>query len=348
MSSQPFVSVVTPFYNTRQYLPECIESVLRQSHQNWEYILVDNQSTDGSSEIAARYAAQCDKIRLVRTERFLTQVENYNWALSLISSQSRYCKLVQADDWIYPECLERMVALAESEDSIGIVSSYRLKGNRLLGEGLQYPQTVMTGRDVCHLQLTTPFFVFGTPTTVLYRSAIVRETSPFYADEVFFDDSEACYRILQSWNFGFVHQVLSYSRDDHDSIRARVGDFGPDILERFLQLSKFGPAYLDERELSEKFAHAKALYYQFLAWTALTKHSGEFWRFHRSILASWGVKFEKLLVAKHLFLESFKLVINPGTTCKRILSRLQPTHTLEAPGNKNRRMTPPRDSLARP
>ena len=133
METKPFVSVVTPFYNTSKYLAECIESVLRQTYQNWEYILVDNCSNDGSSEIAARYAAQCDKIRVVQTGSFLSQVQNYNFAVSQISPNSRYCKIVQADDWIYPECLERLIALAESDDSIGFVSSYRLKGRPPIG-----------------------------------------------------------------------------------------------------------------------------------------------------------------------------------------------------------------------
>ena len=49
------ISVVTPFYNTAPYLAQCIESVLAQTHRNFEYVLVDNQSTDGSAEIAASY-----------------------------------------------------------------------------------------------------------------------------------------------------------------------------------------------------------------------------------------------------------------------------------------------------
>ena len=68
MESTPLVSVVTPFYNTRDYLAECIESVLRQTYTNWEYILVDNFSTDGSSEIAKHYADKYpDKIRLIHS-----------------------------------------------------------------------------------------------------------------------------------------------------------------------------------------------------------------------------------------------------------------------------------------
>jgi cellulose synthase/poly-beta-1,6-N-acetylglucosamine synthase-like glycosyltransferase len=58
MEPAPFVSVVTPFYNTREFLAECIESVLIQTYQNWEYILVDNWSTDGSSQVAEEYASR--------------------------------------------------------------------------------------------------------------------------------------------------------------------------------------------------------------------------------------------------------------------------------------------------
>ncbi|MCB0227477.1 MAG: glycosyltransferase, partial [Anaerolineae bacterium] len=53
---QPLVSVVTPVYNTDKYLADCIESVLAQSYDNWEYVIINNCSTDRSLEIAQRYA----------------------------------------------------------------------------------------------------------------------------------------------------------------------------------------------------------------------------------------------------------------------------------------------------
>ena len=102
MDSQPLVSVVTPFYNTEGYLSECIESVLKQSYDNFEYILSNNCSTDRSSEIAEEYAKQDHRVRLISNGEFLDQVKNYNRALRYISPQSKYCKIVQADDWIIP------------------------------------------------------------------------------------------------------------------------------------------------------------------------------------------------------------------------------------------------------
>src|SRR5437763_12230991 len=104
-AAEPLVSVVTPFYNTEAYLAECIESVLAQSHRDFEYILVNNRSTDRSADIAEQYARRDPRIRLFHNDTFLTQIQNYNQALRRISPESRYFKMVQADDFIFPRCL---------------------------------------------------------------------------------------------------------------------------------------------------------------------------------------------------------------------------------------------------
>src|ERR1700704_5369633 len=125
----PRVSIITPFYNTEQYIAECIESVLAQTYSNWEYILVNNQSTDASRSIAEPYAQKDKRIRLLDTPAHLGQVENFEAALRRMSPDSRYCKMVLADDWLFPECVERMMTLAEANPTVGIVSSYRLFGD---------------------------------------------------------------------------------------------------------------------------------------------------------------------------------------------------------------------------
>ncbi len=144
--SAPLVSVITPFYNTGQYIAECIESVLAQTYSHWEYILVNNQSTDASRAIAERYAQKDSRIRLLDTPKHLSQVENFEAALRYMSPKSQYCKMVLADDWLFPECVERMVALAQANPSVGIVSSYRLFGDEITGDGLPYSSTVISGR----------------------------------------------------------------------------------------------------------------------------------------------------------------------------------------------------------
>src|SRR5579862_2506920 len=118
-TSQPLVSIVTPVYNGAEFFVECIESVLAQTHHNWEYIIVNNCSTDESLNIAERYAARDSRIRIHNNSQFLDVIANHNAALRQISPLSKYCKFVFADDWIFPECIERMVAVSEQFPSIG-------------------------------------------------------------------------------------------------------------------------------------------------------------------------------------------------------------------------------------
>lgn len=324
MTSTPSVSIVTPFYNTHEFLSECIESVLRQSYHNWEYILVDNQSTDGSSEIAANYAFRFPhRIRVIRTEQFLSQVENYNFALSCIAPESKYCKIVQADDWIFRDCLARMVEQAEWDRSIGIVSSYRLKGNKVVGCGLPYTTSVISGADICRQQLKSSLFTFGTPTTVLYRSKIVRDAAPFYDGKALHEDTEACYRILRTWNYGFVHQVLSFSRVDNDSIMTRAKDYHPEYLDRLLQLHKFGSEYLDQVELATEIANWKAHYYRFLARKRLTRAGTAFWDYQRKGLATGGLNLERKALLKAVAIELAVTVSNPGAAIQALTRRIR-------------------------
>ena len=143
------VSVITPVYNAEKYLAECIESVLAQTYENWEYIIVNNCSTDGSLEIIRRYADKHKRILLHNNKEFVSAIENHHIAYRQISSESKYCKVVHADDWLFPECLEKMVAIGEKYPAAGIVGSYRLEGAWVSLDGLPYPSHVTPGREIC-------------------------------------------------------------------------------------------------------------------------------------------------------------------------------------------------------
>jgi glycosyltransferase involved in cell wall biosynthesis len=85
-----------------------VESVLAQTYPHFEYILMDNCSTGGSAETAEIYTHRDPRICLIRCSEFLCQLANYDRALTRISDESEYCKIVQADDWISPKCLQLM------------------------------------------------------------------------------------------------------------------------------------------------------------------------------------------------------------------------------------------------
>lgn len=301
-SQAPLVSFVTPFYNTDLYLEECIISVLRQNCTNWEYVLVNNCSTDKSAEIADRYAKKYPtRIRLQHNTAFLSQVQNYNTALRAVSPESKYCKVVQADDWLFPDCVRTMVEVAEAHPSVGIIAAYELEGDEVRLDGLPYPSPEVSGREVSRLYLLQGKYLFGTPTSLLLRSELVRSRDPFY-DERYapFEDGHACFDLLKTWNFGFVHQVLTYSRRDNESIVSKVRSFGLELFLHFSMLVVHGRDYLSEQEYRECLKKAEREYFSFLSQRACARRreGGDFWEFHRKGLASVNYSLDWRLLAK--------------------------------------------------
>jgi glycosyltransferase involved in cell wall biosynthesis len=315
--SEPLVSVVTPFHNTAAYLSECIESVLAQNYANFEYILVDNCSTDGSAAIAERYVAKDPRIRLIRRSTLLPQVQNYNRALNEISNASLYCKIVQADDFIFPDCLRRMVQAFEQSESIGLVSAYDLKGGIVRGSGIPYQTAPFAGQDIVRLYLRQGIFPFGSPTTVIYRSSLIRESHSFYQEGLLHEDSEKCIQILENWDFAFVHQVLSFLRVGNESVTSAVRSFEPDTLDRYILVQRYAERFLPQGEASMLKTQVRRDYYNFLAQKWLRRHEPEFWNYHGTGLKTLDESLDRGLLLKQIGRVLLGMIANPGATVLR-------------------------------
>ena len=279
-TSSPLVSVVTPFFNTAPYLAECIESVLRQTYQNWEYILADNCSTDGSGEIAASYAGRDPRVRLVRETAFLDQLSNYNRALTYPSAAGRYCKMVQADDWIFPNCLEEMVRAAESAPDVALVGSLSMYEERVCHDGLPYRCHVVPGVEMLRRSLRDDLPVFGSPTCVMYRSSDVLARRPFFEVGSPFADTEVCFDLLRTGQFAFVHQVLTFNRRQEGSTWVRLTPHQPQQLHDVPLTQRYGPRLFAPREFEDLANRVSDDYYRFLGRAVIEGRPSEFWDYH--------------------------------------------------------------------
>ncbi len=106
----PKVSVITPTYNVEPYIAQCIESVLVQTLEDWELILVDDASTDGTVAVIERYLSD-PRIRLFRNEQNMGAGYTRNRALE--NATGEWLAMVDSDDWIAPQRLERLVEFAQ-------------------------------------------------------------------------------------------------------------------------------------------------------------------------------------------------------------------------------------------
>jgi glycosyltransferase involved in cell wall biosynthesis len=108
---RPRVSIGMPVYNGERFLEEALDSLLAQTFEDFELIVSDNASTDGTPEICTAYAAQDSRIRHYRNEQHLGAAENYNRVFGL--STGEYFKWAAHDDLCAPEYLERCVEVLD-------------------------------------------------------------------------------------------------------------------------------------------------------------------------------------------------------------------------------------------
>jgi glycosyltransferase involved in cell wall biosynthesis len=318
-TTQPPISVVTPFHNTEPYLAECIESVLGQTYTNFEYILVDNCSVDGSTEIAESYARRDRRIRTVRRSQLLSQLKNYNGALLEISDTSKYCKIVEADNYIFPDCLDLMVRVFEQSDSIGLVSSYRLVGNELVGSGYPVGIAVLAGRECARRHLRGEFNLFGSPTTLMYRSSLIGREKPFFDESALHADTEKCMEILQNWDFGFAPQVLSFLRTENESISSSVRQFRGGALDSYIVVQRYARTFMDQEQATSLMRKSKRNYYRVLARQMLKLRERALLRYHEEGLK----RLEETITWPYLMLqmiyELLWMILNPGMTIANLI-----------------------------
>ena len=316
----PLVSVVTPFYNGVDYLRACMESVLRQDYPNFEYIVQDNCSDDGASRIAEELARKDPRIRLFRNDKLLGQVPNYNLAITRCSPESTYIKLAQADDWLLPGCLSEMVAAGERNPSAAVVAAHYHLGDSIGATPLPTDQELFSGRDIVRRQLLEDCWYFGSPTTVMYRAAPIRQRPRTYWEGRYHEDTDLCYELMREHDLAFCHKILTAVRTDNPSIKTRTASFNAHALDRLIQVETHGKFFLTEAEFAKTRKRIMSDYYAALSSRALRGAPTGFWAYHERGLAMVHLKIEtwRLFVGAARRLR--KLLFNPGQTAATLIN----------------------------
>jgi glycosyltransferase involved in cell wall biosynthesis len=324
--SLPLVSIVSPVYNEAKYLAECIESVVAQKYQEWDYTIVDNCSTDDSLKIAQRYALKDSRIKVKRNNRHVGVVENHNLAFRAIAQDSKYCKLVSGDDWLYPECISRLVDLAEQHPAVGVVGAYAINSETIVRWcGLPYNTAVFRGQEICRQFLLGKIDSFWVPSSVLYRSSLVRSVSEFFSWISVSADLPACLRCLENSDFGFVHQILSFERLHDETVTAEIRRQGYALLDRLEWLHEFGPRYLTQEDYAMRREALLSTYFRdVLAKSFITaKRDRAFWKSHRSRLRALGCPTYGWRFARALIGLLIDLAGNPKRTSEAVFGRVR-------------------------
>lgn len=117
------VSVIMPVYNTEKYVAEAIESILNQTFKDFEFIIIDDCSTDWSYQICKEYAKKDKRIRLFRNDKNMGVVKTRNLLFKKVSPESKYIAIIDSDDVAKKDRLEKQVKFMEDNPDYAIIGS---------------------------------------------------------------------------------------------------------------------------------------------------------------------------------------------------------------------------------
>ena len=121
---EPFVSVIMPSYNMEKYIEEAITSVINQTFVDWELLVVDDCSTDGTREIILKFAENDSRIKMIVNEVNMGVAKTRNHGIDCCNG--KYVAFLDSDDYWHSRFLEKMVACAENKKADIVYCSYEL------------------------------------------------------------------------------------------------------------------------------------------------------------------------------------------------------------------------------
>jgi glycosyltransferase involved in cell wall biosynthesis len=275
----PKVSIVIPAYNNVQYIEATLESVLNQTFEDYEVVIADHSSIDGTAAIIARYA---DNARV----RILTPTPTgggaqANWNRVSQAATGEYLKLVCGDDLISSDALALQVKALEDHPGAVLVSSRRdlvdANGELFLkGRGLQGVKGRISGRKAIRATVVAGSNIFGEPACSLFKREILAEEGWWDNSHPYLIDEATLVRICRHGDFVALRDTLASFRISASQWSVRLARQQSDQAIAFHnQLRKDDPSLLSAFDVAVGNAKAVAMSYaRRLAYVRLNRRMG--------------------------------------------------------------------------
>ncbi|WP_348799477.1 glycosyltransferase family 2 protein [Flavobacterium adhaerens] len=269
MNIGPLVSICIPTYNGELYIEEALNSILNQTYSNFEIIISDDNSTDGTL-IKINNFIHHSSIPVTLYHHIPNGI-GANWNNCINNSKGKYIKFLFQDDILFPTCIEKMVYLAEQDQNIGLVyckrsilydptNSFHLKWlsgyknvhnhwfdielkDSLILSGVKY----LKDKNI----MQTPRNKIGEPTAVLISVKCFDEVGYFNTELKQILDFEFWLRIMKKYNLGFIDEELVCFR--LHSSQASAVNYERSISEKNFLMKEFYVNYFWNLDFKNKF-----------------------------------------------------------------------------------------------
>lgn len=312
MKQNPLVSCVIIFFNAELFLEQAINSILAQTYEHWELLLVDDGSTDKSTQIAGQYAQKYPgKIQYLEHEEHKNKGMSASRNLGISYAKGKYISLLDADDIWLPQKLEEQVEILENNSEVGMVygrtkywRSWEYDSNSHASQDDYIPDLKVPYNVIIEPPTLLPRFFTGSavspcPSDVLLRKDLVDFVGGFEEDftgiyqhcedQAFFAKVTLCSKVLASdkcWDYYRQHSnSCSAAAVDPERINKVWGHYLNWLESYLLQKS------CTDKEILESLHHELSLYHN------------PFHRFYNSLKAKvsgllWLFRYKKILDSK--------------------------------------------------
>lgn len=243
--NQPLISVCIPVYNCAPFIGLAIESVLKQSCQDFEIVVVDNCSTDNTVEEVRSYSDS--RIRLFQNSTNIGMIPNFSKSVSHASG--KYIKILPADDLLYPDCLQlqSQILEADKEEKISLVCGSRNvindAGKVLFSRSFSSSLVELSGPQAINKVIRSGGNIIGEGGAVMFRRSVMAKTGEFNSFIFYVLDLDHWFKILMHGNLVAIPQVVSAFRVSASSASVNIADKQKKDYFNFIDLVKSRPEY---------------------------------------------------------------------------------------------------------
>ncbi|MFZ4400667.1 MAG: glycosyltransferase family 2 protein [Bacteroidales bacterium] len=224
MIDSPLVSICIPTFNAELYIGETLQSILNQTYKNIEILIVDDCSKDKTVEVIRSFS----DLRILLYQNEVNLGVEGNWNKVLLLSSGKYCKMMGADDILYPNCIEEQLKVFEDINNKGIVLVTSFKdvinqnGKVILNRKFPGKGRVkgITAIKKCLHRGTN---VIGEPVAGLFRKEILEDTGYYNGENLYMIDIDLWIRILKFGDLFVIDKTLYAFRISTQSLSTNIG-----------------------------------------------------------------------------------------------------------------------------
>lgn len=294
------VSVIIPTYNRANIIKDAIETVLNQTYQNFEIIVVDDGSTDKTEKVVKSF--NDSRIRYIYQPNSGKPSVARN--LGINSSKGDFVAFLDSDDLWHPQMLEKHVEVLNANAKLGFTtdwSSYRTFDGK---EIFQKICCAENSKEYIKYLLLTPDKAYAGPSTCVIRKECFEKSGLFDESMTFCEDWDLFFRLALHFEMHNIHEILTYVRIHQESI-SKTNDV-VNFREGYL---KFLQKAFENKDLPSEMLKIKKQAYSNALWC----------------IGGWALeKSKNYSIARQSFLESFEnshcKILNPKFMVKLILS----------------------------